>query len=171
MSGKRGWIKLYRQIWDNPIWQMETKFDERSAWIDLLLMANHENRTIVCGRSVIPINRGQLFTSARKLGARWGWPLGTVKRYLDMLSDLEMVSRCGTAHGTLLTIVNYDDFQGERPTLDTTDGTPAEREGNASGTRAGDKQELLRTNNNVGEAKTFMPGGEGQGDSIRRIYE
>jgi hypothetical protein len=39
-----GWIKLYRKLWDDEIWDDELEpHNKRSAWIDLLMMANHED--------------------------------------------------------------------------------------------------------------------------------
>ena len=30
-----GWIKLYRQLQQNPIWQSSEPFSRRDAWVDL----------------------------------------------------------------------------------------------------------------------------------------
>ena len=41
-----GWISIYRQIQDNWIWKSKEPFDKRSAWIDLLLMVNHDKQKV-----------------------------------------------------------------------------------------------------------------------------
>lgn len=134
MSDKdKGWIKLHRSIWDNSIWKNKSRFDDRSAWIDLLLMANHEDHEAVYGKTVVKIRRGQLFTSARSLAKRWRWGIGTVNRYLCLLCEIGMLIKDGQANGTLLTIVNYEKYQGERNAEWNASGTQAERERNASG--------------------------------------
>ena len=45
---KIGWIKLYRKIQDCDLWDSsEEPFDRRSAWVDLLLLANHDDKQII----------------------------------------------------------------------------------------------------------------------------
>ena len=48
LSLKDGWIKLHRRMLDSDIWKATKRkpFDKRSAWIDLLLRANHKKVTI-----------------------------------------------------------------------------------------------------------------------------
>lgn len=36
----KGWVKIHRAIEDSGIWQHKEPFDKRSAWIDLIMMAN-----------------------------------------------------------------------------------------------------------------------------------
>lgn len=108
----RGWIKLYRQISDSYIWTANEPFDRRSAWIDLLLMANHEERSFLLknGRNQV-VQEGQLFTSLDHLAERWHWSRNRVRRYLALISAQGMCTVRGTPSGTLLTIVNYGNFQ------------------------------------------------------------
>lgn len=108
----KGWIKLYRQISDSYIWTSCEPFDRRSAWIDLLLMANHEERSFLLknGRNQI-VQEGQLFTSLDHLAERWHWSRNRVRRYLALISAQGMCTVKGTPSGTLLTLVNYGNFQ------------------------------------------------------------
>ena len=93
----RGWIKLYRQITDSYIWSSSDPFDRRSAWIDLLLMANHETRSFMLknGREQV-IESGQLFTSLDHLAIRWHWSRNKVRRYLALISAQGMCTVTGT---------------------------------------------------------------------------
>lgn len=140
----KGYILVHRQIWDNRIWNDDEPFDKRSAWIDILLMANHADKESVKGVSVIKIKRGQLHTSYLKLAKRWHWSRGKVIRYLILLSELGMISlngtQNGTTRGTTITVIKYGIFQDWRTangitndtTSDTTSGTT---NGITSGTR------------------------------------
>ena len=119
----KGWIKLYRSIWENTIWKSKDKFDDRSAWIDLLLMANHEQKQAVYKKQAIDIHRGQVFTSIPHLSKRWGWSENRVRRYLLLLCNLGMIYRDGTPNGTLVTIVNYGFYQDDRRTNGRGDGS------------------------------------------------
>lgn len=119
-----GWIKLYRQIWNNDLWKdSDEPFDKRSAWIDLLLMANHKAQKTEIGGQVVTIKRGQLHTSERKLAARWGWSRGKIQRFLRTTNGTGMTTTSKSADGTTITIENYSDFQGTRTTSKTTSDT------------------------------------------------
>lgn len=128
MAGKsKGWIKLHRQVRDNEIWRSTDRFDKRSAWIDILLSVNHEDRTIVTGMKEIVLQPGQMHTSIEHLAQRWNWNRKTVMDYLKLLEKLQMITTKRTTHGTTLTVVNWGFFQGDgttdRTSLRTSDWT------------------------------------------------
>lgn len=108
----KGWIKLYRKIQDNMLWYDSEPFDRRSAWIDLILMANVQNKDIMYRGQMIRIKRGQVYTSIRKLAARWHWSRDKVNRFIKTLIKAHMIEHdTRTQSATLLTIVKYGDFQ------------------------------------------------------------
>ena len=55
----KGWIKLHRQLLDCWIWRVNEPFDKRSAWVDLLLTANHSDTKLLFNGEIITITRGQ----------------------------------------------------------------------------------------------------------------
>ena len=108
----KGWIKLHRQIQDNMLWTEAEPFDRRSAWIDLIMMANVQTKEIMYRGQVIKIERGQIYTSIRKLAARWGWSRDKVNRFIKTLIKAHMIEKDNrTTSATLLTVVKYDNFQ------------------------------------------------------------
>lgn len=108
----KGWIKLYRQIQDNMLWTESEPFDRRSAWIDLIMMANVQSKEIMYRGQIITIKRGQVYTSIRKLATRWRWSRDKVNRFIKTLIKAHMVEHdTRTTNATLLTIVKYGDFQ------------------------------------------------------------
>lgn len=108
----KGWIKLYRQIQDNFLWADSELFDRRSAWIDLIMMANVRDKEIMYRGQSILIKRGQVYTSMRKLAARWHWSRDKANRFIKTLIKAHMIEHDTRTHSaTLLTIVNYDNFQ------------------------------------------------------------
>ena len=131
-----GYIKLYRQIFDNELWT-EKPFSRAQAWIDLLLKANYSTKTCVIKGKSITIKRGQLLRGEDTLAYEWGWSRGKVRRFLTWLDKKGNISKNGTAVGTLITIENYESFQGDRPTHSTSDGT-------ADGTREKKVEESKR---------------------------
>ena len=82
-----GWIKLYRKIEDCWIWSDKEPFDKRSAWIDLLLSANHSDQKSLFNGELIAIKRGQILTSIRMLSDKWRWSINRVYRFLKLLEN------------------------------------------------------------------------------------
>ena len=108
----KGWIKLHRKIQDNMLWNDSESFDRRSAWIDLIMMANAKDKEIMYRGQCIKIKRGQVYTSVRKLAARWHWSRDKVNRFIKTLIKAHMIEKDNrTQSATLLTLVKYDDFQ------------------------------------------------------------
>ena len=118
-----GWIKLFRKITDSWLWSSDEPFDRRSAWIDLLLLANHEDGKTFYRGKLINCKRGTVYRSISFLAERWGWNRKTVKRFLSVLESDGMVSMKGTTQGTTITIENYGKFQDVGTTKGTTQGT------------------------------------------------
>ena len=116
-----GWISIHRKIRDCAIWASDEPFDRRSAWVDLLMMANHEDAEIVFNGKPLTVKMGQRITSIRILAERWHWSVNKVRRYLELLQKLEMIHKECDNHRTLLTIVNYGKYQGMRNTDEYTD--------------------------------------------------
>lgn len=111
MSDKKGWICVHRSIQDSLIWDNDEPFDKRSAWIDLLLLANHEDREIMFDSHVKTIKRGQLLTSVRKLSEKWSWSEKRTLKFLRLLEEAQMISRNSDNRATLLTVLNYAKYQ------------------------------------------------------------
>lgn len=107
----RGWITLDRKIQEHWLWHKEKPFDYRSAWIDLLLSVNHEERNIPFDGQIVTVKRGSTVTSIRKLSERWGWSNKKVSGFLNLLEQDKMLEQKRTTRCTTLTIVKYDNFQ------------------------------------------------------------
>lgn len=108
-----GWISIYRQIQDNWIWKSKEPFDRRSAWIDLLLMVNHENEKILFDNKIMEIKKGQRVTSLQKLAERWKWSTKKVSNFLNLLEQDQMLKQSRDHKKTLISIENYGKYQVE----------------------------------------------------------
>ena len=108
---KEGWISIYRKIQECVIWLSDEPYDRRSAWIDLLLTANHRDTELLFDGKMITVTRGQLVTSVRKLADRWGWGKDKTLAYLRLLEELGMIKKESDSRRTLLTIENYSIYQ------------------------------------------------------------
>lgn len=107
-----GWISIHRKIQDNKIWE-DKPFSRGQAWIDLLLLANHEDNKIIFNGSLVEIKRGEKITSLRKLSERWGWSRGKTKKFLNLLKDENMIEFKTDHQKTTYKIVNYNVYQNE----------------------------------------------------------
>ncbi len=107
-----GWISIHRKIQDNIIWN-DKPFNRGAAWIDLIMLANHENKKIIFNGSMVEIKRGEKITSLRKLSERWGWSRGKTKKFLNLLKDENMIEFKTDHQKTTYKIVNYNVYQNE----------------------------------------------------------
>lgn len=156
-----GWIKIDRNIQNHWLWK-DKPFSKGQAWVDLILLANHQDGEFVSGSSKVEGKRGTVYRSVLFLADRWGWERKKVKRFLNVLEMDGMLTQNATTHGTTITLVNYGKYQNYRAAKRATDGQPM---GNKWATD-GHIQEYIK-NNKEGErsacAQSAPPGHEGQG--------
>ena len=126
MSRASRWIKIYEQMLDSDVWMDEEPFNYRDAFIHVLISANWKPGVSRQNGHVININRGQWLTSIRKLGSIFHWDKRRVYKWLKYMETTNMITSENVEFGTLLTVVNYDKFQGggDTPTHEVTH-TPA----------------------------------------------
>lgn len=111
----QGWISVHRKIEDDWLWK-DKPFSRGQAWVDLLLMANHEDSKILFNGELIEVKRGQRITSIKKLCDRWGWSNKKVKRFLELLQEDDKIGlEIAPRKATTITIVNYSFYQDEAP--------------------------------------------------------
>ncbi|EIO1327178.1 DnaD domain-containing protein [Listeria innocua] len=140
-----GWIKIYRSLQEHWIWEDEKYL---KWWLDLLLLANHQDRDILINGELITIKRGQKHTSELWLSNRWNADRKQVRKFLELLKKNDMITITKSRQkGTTYEISNYNDFQGiseeirttKGTTIDTTEDTTKEHQ---MVQRKGHKQEL-----------------------------
>ena len=108
----QGWIKIFRSITEDEDYFAE-RFTREMAWIDLLLLANFKDSTVIKRGVKIQLHRGQVFKSIRFLSDRWQWNARTTMKFLDNLELEGKIQRKITNVNTLITITNYSNFQDE----------------------------------------------------------
>lgn len=110
-----GWIKLDRRLLDHYLWQGEP-FTKGQAWIDLLLMACHDEHKFLLGYELIETQPGQIITSEKKLMERWQWGKGKTIRFLELLEKDGMIIKKADRKKTVINIVNWGTFQNSQTT-------------------------------------------------------
>ena len=116
VKAESGWIKLYRQIFDDPEYLAEP-FCRNMAWVDLLLLANHDTNCFRVRGNKITVERGQVGWSEESLAQRWKWSRGKVRRFLDELQKKKQIVQQKNKILSLISICKYDLYQSS----DTTD--------------------------------------------------
>lgn len=106
----QGYIKLHRQIIENDLYFSE-RFTRLQAWIDLLLLASHKERTVIIRGNVINITAGQLCYSQLSLAERWKWNFKTVRKFLTYLEKQQMVAIKIDNVTTIISIQNWKRYQ------------------------------------------------------------
>lgn len=141
-----GWIKLHRKITDNPLYFSEP-FNRSMAWIDMILLANHCDNFFFKRGIRVDISIGQIGYDLDTLGKRWKWSRGKVERFMQMLENDKQIVRQKTNVTTLISIVNYKEYQ-----CDNKPNSKANSKAN------GNKQELkeLKENNSIPSLDEFI---------------
>jgi len=107
-----GYIKLYRELIEKPIWLNSTP-EHKSIIITLLLMANHKpNDWEWCGKK-FNVNKGQFVTSLESIRKKTGKGISiqNMRSCLKRLKKLHFATNKSTKSGRLITIINWGSYQ------------------------------------------------------------
>jgi uncharacterized phage protein (TIGR02220 family) len=126
------------------LWK-EKPYDKARAWVDILLLANHEDNKCLIGGELKVIERGQLATTITTLANRWGWNRKTVSSFLNVLSADNMITQERTKRGITVTVENYGIYQDYGTTERTTDGQPNGHSRDNHGTFTGHSRDIHGT--------------------------
>lgn len=116
---KQGYIKLYRQITDTPVW---ADSDKLKLWLMCLMKATHDEKTQVVGNQIIELKAGQFITGRSSLFDEFNHGVKkdrrvdglTLFRWLNLFEKLEMLNIKKTNKYSLVTVLNWDKYQGQR---------------------------------------------------------
>lgn len=158
---KQGYIKLSRQIQECWVWN-DKPYAMGQAWVDLIMLANHEDKKEYRDGRLMEFKRGTVSRSIQSLSDRWGWDRKKTRRFLDALESDNMVTVNSTTHGTTIVLVNYEVFNSRWTTDSTTEGQPKDNRG----TTDGQPMDINKNDKNVkndkeckeeGKPKRFSP--------------
>lgn len=116
---KQGYIKLYRQIADTPVW---ADSDKLKLWLMCLMKATHDEKTQVVGNQIIELKAGQFITGRSALSDEFNRDVKkdrrvdglTLFRWLNLFEKMEMLNIKKTNKYSLVTVLNWDKYQGQR---------------------------------------------------------
>lgn len=105
-----GWVKIYRKITDKKGYFAEP-FCRNMAWVDLLLLANHDDNFFRVRGVRVDVKRGQVGHGLEKLAERWQWSRGKAERFLNELENESQIVRQKNNVTTLISVCNYQLYQ------------------------------------------------------------
>lgn len=143
---REGYILIFRKLLNHPVVGMmkpvkphkenKPSASRLEAWLDLLMMATHDSKTVTVNGHKFELERGDQACAMSYLSKRWNWSPKTTRGFIERLMGHEMVERKGQTKDkrpTHISICNYSDYQ---------DGAQygAEKKGNRKGNRKGNKE-------------------------------
>ena len=148
MSTDKGYIKVYRKVWNHWIWKSNRPFDEFHAWIDLVMLVNHEDKKILFDGKLITVKKGEKITSLRKLAERWGWGKTRVSEFLEILEKDHMIETVADSKKTLVKVLNYSKYQASKSrTADSDKDTDKDTDRDAD--RDADRTQTIHYRNTI----------------------
>ncbi len=134
-----GWLKLYRELIQKPIWKLSTP-EQKSILITILCMVNHETQVWEWKGKKYKCAPGQKITSLKKIAEECGKGISiqNVRTALVRFEKLQFLTSESTNESRLITVLNWGLYQS------TTNELTKQLTG---GSQRGNKQ--LTTNKNV----------------------
>ena len=120
MNIEKNWFRVNRSLFESDLWLSES-FTRGQAWIDLVGLANHTKGYIRVRGNRINLNRGDVGYSIEKLRSRWRWSRKKVENWLKELERDKQITKHECRISTVITIKNYEKYQGKGETESQTE--------------------------------------------------
>jgi hypothetical protein len=106
-----GWLKLYRELIEKPIWKCTTP-EQKAILITLLCMANHEEQEWIWRGKKYKCKPGQFITSLKSIAEKSGTSIKNVRTALKNFEQIyEFSASESTNKNRLVTITNWELYQ------------------------------------------------------------
>lgn len=111
---REGYIKLYRSLLENPLYNIKP-YSKGQAWITILLLTNHSASFInVKNGTLVKVEKGQCGYSEKALADLFGWSRGKLRRFLEQLKKEKMIQQKIVENHSIITVLNYKHYQIEQ---------------------------------------------------------
>lgn len=120
----QGYIKLHRKFFENTLWKEPREYSKAEAWLDLIQSARFESSQVILNGRVIEVQMSEVAASRRYLEKRWGWGSTKVNNFLDYLKKNQMITTKQTSGQTIITLCNYERYNGKQTREQTSDKPP-----------------------------------------------
>lgn len=106
---QNGWIKIYRDLLDNPVVMKDA--DHLSVWVWLLLHATSKRRSVMFGGKQIYLKPGELTTGRRVIASELRISQSKVQRILKTFESEHQIEQLTDFKCRLISILNWDTYQ------------------------------------------------------------
>ncbi len=163
-----GFIMIPRSIFEEPLLQNDAYF---RAWLWLISEAAWKSRHVRVsnGRTseIVVVERGQLSHSRRFMATSWGWSEKRVRTFLSRLQKVGMIDLQAGRLQTIITIYNYDLYQGARDDKGPQTGPQTGQERASDGP---EKEDIKERNNRYSAHRAAKNPKEWPADAFERWY-
>ena len=104
-----GYIKLYRQILDNPVVCKDS--DHFAVWVYLLLNATHDNIDMLFNGKRITLKPGQLITGRKSISSKLNIEESKVRRIINLFKIDQQIDQQTSNKNSLITILKWSSYQ------------------------------------------------------------
>lgn len=121
----RGWIKLYRCLLDDPVWQCSTP-PQKVILVTLLLMANHTEKKWQWQGQPYICKPGQMITSLGSIREYCGQDISerNIRTALNRFEKLGFLTNQSSPQNRLITICHWETYQQPAATGDPVPDRP-----------------------------------------------
>jgi hypothetical protein len=122
-----GYARAWRDRWDHPVFKSK---QEAAVWAWICDTARFRRHSFQTRFGMVTLERGQLLISQRIIADDFGLGRQVVRRLMEDLKLAGMViensTHSASRAGTIITIVNYDKYQGDNADIEggATQGQP-----------------------------------------------
>src|SRR5699024_3037981 len=106
----QGWIKLHRKMMYSNVFQNEKLL---KVFIYCIMKATHVDRKQLVGKRFVELKKGQFIFGRKKASVELNMKESTVRDYIDLLKEDEMIKVNYTNKYSLITVVNWELYQHE----------------------------------------------------------
>jgi DNA-binding transcriptional regulator YhcF (GntR family) len=147
MADRTGYIKIYRELLDKPIWTKSTPV-QKVILITILSMANHRETEWEWMGKKFKVAPGQFITSLESIAEKAGVTIKNVRTALEKFEKYEFLANESTKTGRLITITNWQLYQTDEKTTGKAIGKQVAKTRQTGGkevaTNKNDKNEIMK---------------------------
>jgi hypothetical protein len=142
-----GWLKLYRELIEKPIWKCTTP-EQKAILITLLCMANHEEQEWIWQGKKYKCKPGQFITSLKSIAEKSGTSIKNVRTALKNFEQIyEFSASISTNKNRLITITNWELYQSKEGKVASRTASKRQATGKQVATNKNDKNDKNDKNN------------------------
>lgn len=104
-----GWIKLHRQILENPVVNKDN--DHFKLWCYLLLRATHKDKDVIFHGKRHHLRAGEIYTGRKVISRDVGVSESKAQRMLKFLESEQQIEQRTDSQNRIITIKNWERYQ------------------------------------------------------------